>query len=378
MSNTAALSKTSPGLPNGGGHTAPQAVIECPRCQTKFAVEAATIAALENPRFHCSRCDAVFGLPEELPTLQPILAKQQSTPASPTQTPPTPTPQPPPPTPEPQIEAKEESAPIESTKSSTPVCADDFSFGHTIARPTTPTIPAIPSLLEPKKLKTKPIEEKPIPEVPAAPASKKAKNSKGEKVSPGLKVPTQLSLSFVRPNDRWRGFFVVASGLACCLAILVFTSYILRINPNLGNALAFGIPGAPSLHPREIPPPTVLIRSARFDRVPLANGEKIPVVIGRLMNGSNESFSRIDVEAMTFDEQGNLLTTSTIPVRLISERSKLVGLDRARVVDLIRKSSPNAAVKAGEDLSFAIPLVGEDFPSGKPRYFSARVHSVQR
>lgn len=39
---------------------APHIVVVCPSCKTSFAVETATVAALETPRFHCSRCDDIF------------------------------------------------------------------------------------------------------------------------------------------------------------------------------------------------------------------------------------------------------------------------------------------------------------------------------
>jgi predicted Zn finger-like uncharacterized protein len=41
-----------------------QTIIQCPSCQTKFSVEASAISQLDFPRFHCSRCDNVFGLDE--------------------------------------------------------------------------------------------------------------------------------------------------------------------------------------------------------------------------------------------------------------------------------------------------------------------------
>lgn len=44
----------------------PSVVIPCPSCNTKFAVESSLIAAIEKPKFHCSRCDAVFAIPNSL------------------------------------------------------------------------------------------------------------------------------------------------------------------------------------------------------------------------------------------------------------------------------------------------------------------------
>src|SRR5262245_39401788 len=36
-------------------------VVQCPACRASFAVDTEVIAQHEYPRFHCSRCDNVFG-----------------------------------------------------------------------------------------------------------------------------------------------------------------------------------------------------------------------------------------------------------------------------------------------------------------------------
>lgn len=51
-----------------GSHTS---IIQCPSCQTKFAVRTAQIEEVKNPRFHCSRCDHLFSLEEVLVTSTP-------------------------------------------------------------------------------------------------------------------------------------------------------------------------------------------------------------------------------------------------------------------------------------------------------------------
>lgn len=37
-------------------------IIQCPACSTKFAINDSQLAAIENPKFHCSRCNTVFAL----------------------------------------------------------------------------------------------------------------------------------------------------------------------------------------------------------------------------------------------------------------------------------------------------------------------------
>lgn len=44
--------------------SATRQVVQCPGCGTRFAVNASVLEGVESPRFHCSRCDKVFGIEE--------------------------------------------------------------------------------------------------------------------------------------------------------------------------------------------------------------------------------------------------------------------------------------------------------------------------
>ena len=49
-------------LSGAGSNKKRVSVVQCPACQTKFAVDSSAISAVSNPRFHCSRCDHVFSV----------------------------------------------------------------------------------------------------------------------------------------------------------------------------------------------------------------------------------------------------------------------------------------------------------------------------
>jgi predicted Zn finger-like uncharacterized protein len=49
-------------MSSGGLNKKRVSVVQCPACQTKFAVDSSAITAVSNPRFHCSRCDHVFSV----------------------------------------------------------------------------------------------------------------------------------------------------------------------------------------------------------------------------------------------------------------------------------------------------------------------------
>lgn len=53
-------------------------IIQCPSCSTKFAVESAQLSDVENPRFHCSRCDHFFELASAVPAPETFEAAPDS------------------------------------------------------------------------------------------------------------------------------------------------------------------------------------------------------------------------------------------------------------------------------------------------------------
>jgi predicted Zn finger-like uncharacterized protein len=41
-------------------------IIQCPSCNTKFALNANQLAGIDSPKFHCSRCNTIFSINEEV------------------------------------------------------------------------------------------------------------------------------------------------------------------------------------------------------------------------------------------------------------------------------------------------------------------------
>jgi hypothetical protein len=63
---------------NGTERTSePHIVVACPSCCTKFAIESSLVASYEVPRFHCSRCDAIFELQQQQAVPQPNTPSQR-------------------------------------------------------------------------------------------------------------------------------------------------------------------------------------------------------------------------------------------------------------------------------------------------------------
>ena len=357
VSNSATQVKNSTPSPFFQGSSAPQTVIECPRCQTKFSVETAGIAAIENPRFHCSRCDALFSLPEEVAPL--IEAKSEPTPKA----------APAPMQPARKEREREITPPTSKVTPPTvieekPLSPDDFSFGHSTNVTTFPTPKQRELPLQVRPLPDATSAKRPTPSVlPTLPSQ--------ERLKAGLQLKPRLSSPQANAT-RWQGFMILAAAPTLSFVFLLFISFVARTYPGFGNALALGIPGIPSLNPKEVPPPSLMIKSARFDTLPLADGSKVPAVIGRVTNASNQSFSAVQIEALSFDPRGEVLGSTTIPLRLISDRNKITGLDTQQLKELLTKTPPKGAVRPGDELTFVVPLLDQ----GTRRYFSARVYSV--
>jgi hypothetical protein len=62
---TSARKQVSNGSDFTGPAKASQRIIQCPDCQTKFALSPQAVQGLDSPRFHCSRCDHIFTLRAE-------------------------------------------------------------------------------------------------------------------------------------------------------------------------------------------------------------------------------------------------------------------------------------------------------------------------
>ncbi|RIL11391.1 MAG: hypothetical protein DCC75_02435, partial [Proteobacteria bacterium] len=62
-----------------------QVIVQCPNCQTKFGLDSSIVNGLEDPRFHCSRCDHVFSWelrneyspPADAAASQPLLEPEE-------------------------------------------------------------------------------------------------------------------------------------------------------------------------------------------------------------------------------------------------------------------------------------------------------------
>jgi hypothetical protein len=126
--------------------------------------------------------------------------------------------------------------------------------------------------------------------------------------------------------------------------------------------------------------------SLRFIRTP--NREVVAVISGQLVNTSQEAISDVTLEALGFNDRGEVVIKSRAPLRSALSKEKIADLNQ----DTIQKfqhalGARDASIAPSETVPFSVALLGDEdeMRSGSSvepdlssiRYFSARVFSVR-
>ena len=401
------------------GSQSPQIIISCPTCSTRFSVDADAVSAMENPRFHCSRCDAIFGLAQARQHEHqnaPEVRKPTSQPAEP-----------------------RTRAPYGSTRSgsgSSTIKASDFSLGGSTTAPSmepqsparnssparhthieqTPTPPSggwqlfdsnIPSAgrtegrqeQQPLVHMQAPLNDSPLttPVETGTPASEQlefasnedlemhySRSEERDETSDSASIFERLFGSFA---PRSQGLIFMTTPLVAAFALLVVLSYSSRISPVTIGETARSI--APSFLTRSVPklPPSGdSVKGLKLIYVKLQTKEIVPVISGTVANTTSETVDGITLEGIGFNERGEVLLSSQAPLRSALSREKVSDLSLETVVKFQSSlSARKASIAPKEEVQFTLALIGrkatdraiEDVDLGALKYFSARVFSVR-
>lgn len=402
------------------GSPAPQIIISCPSCSTRFSVDGDTVSAMEHPRFHCSRCDAIFGLAQ---------ARQHEHQKSPQAQ-----------RPAPQSTEMKPRPPYGSTRSSSTsatIKASDFSLSggspttssepHGLTRDTPParhshteqnsTIPRggwelFDSDMQDSVRKENLREEITPPQTPALLSEETLVQSTIETSAPALEqlsleanddLDTQYSSSgrlsdtryspsifeqlFGSFTPRSQGLIFMTTPLVAAFALLVVLSYSSRISPVSIGATAKSI--APSFLTRslpKLPPPGVSVKGLKLTYVKTQSKEILPVISGTVTNNTSETIDGITLEGIGFNERGEVMLSSQAPLRSALSREKVSDLSLETVVKFQHSlSARKASIAPKEEVPFTLALLGrkdtgktiEDTDLVALKYFSARVFSVK-
>ena len=458
---------------------APHIVVACPSCKTSFAVETAAVAALETPRFHCSRCDDVFVLKDSASDTRPgplqvqsltrnnassfsrtapvtnravnqeslikpsdfsISAPSYSQPShsQPSHSQPS------------HSQPSTYSAPSalgvaapkaaspnnaqsvsqirptteetsngqQSTTKSSPtprselsllsqgfLDAEDSSASETIpAQSSTPIEATIAPVLAPVTINhteepspRKFVLSDPTPQ-PSKPVQAKIESPTTEAyrpTPPRRSETVQTDLASVaaqgrRFSPRTQGLISMSLPILGVMVALLGLSYTARISPQSIDALAnAALPSFAKESVSHLPPNKLSVRNISFKFKKTRSKETIGVVTGSITNETGKSIVGVEVEALGFNDRGEIVLSSRAPLRSALGNEKIADLS----LETVRRfqSSLNAreaSIAPKETIPFTVALVNNRGESGdeteddsldlsKVKYFSARIFSVR-
>ncbi len=384
-----------------------QSIIQCPQCQTKFAVDNGILVGVSNPRFHCSRCDHLFAA-EPKPAAPKIVAHSiAADDAATSQTKPfaftTPAP------------APEAPSTMEGSAGTAAVSQDPPSWNlglerretseahfvppvasHSVSAesPVTPDMPRQTACPEPSEYKqidfnfrqpaefNTPMEAKQSftpsafdePTIVKPALTNNPIFSKAASRAPVESLPVDEAappFEYRHPTSRWNSLMITSAPLVFFLSILIGASYYLRSNPGAAENIYASF----SQTAVQVAPPDLSIVNARFKQVVLDSGETAYLVSGTLKNQSQQTLRNVMLEGIGFNESGELVSRNRVDAGATLAKTRVRSLTPEMIKNLQSGQLKNKLVlKPGdaEDFTFAL-LNGE---AAKARYFSARVYSV--
>ncbi len=431
----------------------PHVVVACPTCETKFAVEGSLLASFEAPRFHCSRCDAVFELSSDSHKSRPsarqtndrrwVLDEDTSTATSSRHnnahnTPPVQsmvkptdfslgsassdqvTPQPPfsifptsndrpslsllglntPParreshTGSEQVDLTSQlrrTPPISVEEVSCSIASDPFSLfddpttlnaTQNAANTTSPTMDwtvDAKAPAPPQNMLTEPTAHRAV-------KGRNVDAAGAETPKPSVARRRLVATSLSRLSIRTRSLAYLSAPVLGAMAMLVTIGYSSYLAPQaLDVGLQAIIPTVITGPSSQLPPSELSVQDISLEFVKTQSREGLGVVHGVVYNGSSASLNDVRLEALGFDDRGQIVVRTQAPLRSALAREKVSDLSLATVKKFQSSlSASSSKIGVGERVAFSIALLDTTSGEGIPvnlsqvRYFSARVFSVSQ
>lgn len=360
-------------------------VVQCPACQTKFAVETASVAALELPRFHCSRCDYVFGLDRKALGLdvveppRPRLVVDEFTHGDYT--------------PrdsesgdsehraleipraiDPQITSR---PPHENLVEEEDVAQIPFNFDRAIER-------REEKFESPFDFRSEDLEPSWVSKSSDEPMGYDVfKRGSGESMiardlfeesvfDEHLSRLAQGTPSKSDPvRSPWKACMVLSLPIIGFLALLLAFSFYATARPIETGKMASTL--FPSIE--DAAPADLYITKSGLKEVTLDSGDTIHVISGKLVNHTDKTFKDVHVEGLLFDKSGKLIASKKIDAASSLGKSRLQSLTLDMLDNLQEtKSAKRFELRAGDEKDFTLAV-----PEGEenPAYFSTRVYSAR-
>jgi predicted Zn finger-like uncharacterized protein len=435
------------------GANAQTKVIQCPSCQTKFAVKTSMLTSANVPRFHCSRCDHVFSLEQQM-EMQLVEAAHdpimESEPAAEMQTRAA----------DSGFEESEWTAGLTDETSNTadsmtdetlevpsfdsimkdepettvppvePQSAssyDDLAINRMSTAKTTEMPGAVrrealdqmDMVLNPRARRPRfgqssmddgdtntfgaadtaaPEAEQTISETatyeaePAQPATQPTKPVQQEITTPFAKKPDSWSIEAPVEDTlasdtltgggiqkaisnarlgRWKSAAALSIPLVGFLGVLLLAGFVLSQNPETAWAIGNSISGSTT----RVAPAGLYMSNVSHEEIELESGELVHVISGKVHNTSDQTFTTLNLEGLTFNAAGRLLTRTLVPANATLGKTRIKSLS----LEMIRNLQDNArnarfSMKPDETQDFTIAIIHEE--PVNVAYYSARVYSV--
>jgi hypothetical protein len=168
------------------------------------------------------------------------------------------------------------------------------------------------------------------------------------------------------------------------MAVLLTIGYSSYLAPQtLDAGLKAIVPAIITGPTSQLPPGELSVQDISLEFVKTQSREGLGVVRGVIYNGSGSTLNDVRLEALGFDDRGQIVVRTQAPLRSALAREKVSDLSLATVRKFQESlSASSSKIGAGERVAFTIALLDSSSGEGVPvdlsqvRYFSARVFSV--
>jgi len=191
---------------------------------------------------------------------------------------------------------------------------------------------------------------------------------------------TQILPSGAAPSP-WRTLGMLSLPLGAMLLVLLVLSLFLSNN----SAISRSISGYFSPGGQQVAPAALHISEARFKRVTLENGENVGIISGSISNNTPEAFKEVTLEGFAFDARGKPVASQRVSAAssLAKTRIKSLTLD---MIESLQSGqlSKGFRLDPGEKYEFAMALIPPENSQATTaqmanvRYFGTRIYSVRR
>lgn len=366
MRNVVSNSSSGLGQEGGSSRSTKHTVIQCPKCQTKFAVDAKLIMGLEAPKFHCSRCDHVFSSSEFNQSYLPFKELQSSLQSNSGQ--------------DDSLELKQTVQQAKNRLSSKSLeIPKEFAIERRTKAPheSEPVPERDDQQVTFDFFEDKPFEPEAsfkshdisFSDFPKSSIESALQDGLPTKPYPGLKRRTSLSKLF-QNESRWFNLALLVIPLAVLLLILTATSIYISLSGNNDNALAFIMPTRPLA-----PPLGLFIQNTKLETIVLDSGEKARVIKGTVVNDSDTTLRDLVIEALLFDKLGQQISNIRVNLSASLAEARIKALSPDMINELQKgRISKQLELSPGDQSGFALVITDASVESA--RFYSARVHSV--